>query len=144
MDKILSKLSVRAQNVLRANEIETVGELIKLSRKDVLRFRNSGKVVLSEIESLLTAMGLHLIPEGVPGHREISILTDTELVKIEEQIEELNSILCEFYELKDKIDRIKSRINIFWNQPSGSDEILTSDIAIGVTQYITRRPGLKQ
>lgn len=51
-------LSVRALNCLRAAEVETVGELVKFTRSELLKFRNFGKKSLTEIEELMEKLGL--------------------------------------------------------------------------------------
>lgn len=51
-------LSVRALNCLRSADIETLGELVTLNKNDLLKFRNFGKKSLTELEELLTNMGL--------------------------------------------------------------------------------------
>ncbi len=51
-------LSVRALNCLKAAEVETLGDLVKYNRTDLLKFRNFGKKSLTELSELLTSMGL--------------------------------------------------------------------------------------
>ena len=51
-------LSIRALNCLRAADIETVADLIAHKRIDLLRFRNFGKKSLTEIENLVSELGL--------------------------------------------------------------------------------------
>lgn len=51
-------LSVRTLNICKANGIETLGDLTKLYKTDWLKFRNSGKKSLIEIDELLEANGL--------------------------------------------------------------------------------------
>ena len=46
-------LSVRALNCLKAAELETLGELVKFTRNDLLKFRNFGKKSLTELDALL-------------------------------------------------------------------------------------------
>ena len=46
-------LSVRALNCLKAAELETLGELVKFSKNDLLKFRNFGKKSLTELDALL-------------------------------------------------------------------------------------------
>ena len=53
-------LSVRALNCLKAAEVETVGDLVRFNRNDLLKFRNFGKKSLSELDELLTTLNLHL------------------------------------------------------------------------------------
>lgn len=51
-------LSVRAQNCLKTAEVETLGDLVKFHRADLLKFRNFGKKSLSELDELLERNGL--------------------------------------------------------------------------------------
>jgi len=52
-------LSVRALNCLKAAEVDTVGDLVRFNRNDLLKFRNFGKKSLTELDDLLTQLGLH-------------------------------------------------------------------------------------
>ncbi len=52
-------LSVRALNCLKAAEVETVGDLVRFHRNDLLKFRNFGKKSLSELDELLNSLNLH-------------------------------------------------------------------------------------
>ena len=52
-------LSVRALNCLKAAEVETLGELVKYSKNDLLKFRNFGKKSLTELDELLDSMNLN-------------------------------------------------------------------------------------
>ncbi len=52
-------LSVRALNCLKAAEVDTVGDLVRFNRNDLLKFRNFGKKSLSELDDLLTSLNLH-------------------------------------------------------------------------------------
>jgi DNA-directed RNA polymerase subunit alpha len=52
-------LSVRALNCLKAAEVETLGDLVKFNKNDLLKFRNFGKKSLTELDELLDAMNLN-------------------------------------------------------------------------------------
>jgi DNA-directed RNA polymerase subunit alpha len=52
-------LSVRALNCLKAADVESLGELVRYNKNDLLKFRNFGKKSLTELEELLE--GLHLM-----------------------------------------------------------------------------------
>lgn len=52
-------LSVRALNCLKTAEVETLGDLVKFHRSDLLKFRNFGKKSLTELDELLLAKDLH-------------------------------------------------------------------------------------
>lgn len=51
-------LSVRALNCLKAAEVDTLGDLVKFNKNDLLKFRNFGKKSLEELDVLLDAMHL--------------------------------------------------------------------------------------
>lgn len=51
-------LSVRALNCLKAAEVETIGDLVRYQRTDLLKFRNFGKKSLSELDELLANLNL--------------------------------------------------------------------------------------
>jgi len=51
-------LSVRALNCLKAADVDTLGDLVKFNKNDLLKFRNFGKKSLTELEDLLEAMSL--------------------------------------------------------------------------------------
>jgi len=52
------KLSVRALNCLKAADVETLGDLVKFNKTDLLKFRNFGKKSLSELDDLLESLNL--------------------------------------------------------------------------------------
>jgi len=51
-------LSVRALNCLKAAEVDTLGDLVKFNKNDLLKFRNFGKKSLTELDDLLNSMNL--------------------------------------------------------------------------------------
>ena len=53
-------LSVRASNCLEAENIKTIGDLVRLSEADLLAMKNFGKTSLREVEQKLTNVGLSL------------------------------------------------------------------------------------
>ena len=52
------ELSVRTTNICKANGIGTLGDLCKLHKTDWMRFRNSGRKSLTELDDLLHDHGL--------------------------------------------------------------------------------------
>ena len=57
--KLVDKdLSVRALNCLKAADVETIGDLVKLNRSELLKFRNFGKKSLTELDALLASLDL--------------------------------------------------------------------------------------
>ena len=59
-------LSVRALNCLKAAEVETVGDLVRFNRNDLLKFRNFGKKSLTELDALLDSLNLNFGMDVVP------------------------------------------------------------------------------
>ncbi len=62
------KLSVRATNCLEGKDIDTVGDLVRISEPDLLKVENLGRTTLSEIKRRLDDWGLTLgmeVPETV-------------------------------------------------------------------------------
>jgi DNA-directed RNA polymerase subunit alpha len=57
------KLSLRANNCLHEEGIQTVRDLVSRSREELLEVRNFGETTLEEIEEKLTEIGLKL---GMP------------------------------------------------------------------------------
>lgn len=53
------ELSVRSSNCLRNAEIKTIGDLVRKTESDMLKFRNFGRKSLKEIQDILVSMGLH-------------------------------------------------------------------------------------
>ena len=51
-------LSVRALNCLKSADVETLGELVRFNRNDLLKFRNFGKKSLTELDELLANLNL--------------------------------------------------------------------------------------
>jgi DNA-directed RNA polymerase subunit alpha len=51
-------LSVRALNCLKAAEVDTLGDLVKFNKNDLLKFRTFGKKSLTELDELLESMSL--------------------------------------------------------------------------------------
>jgi DNA-directed RNA polymerase subunit alpha len=54
------ELSVRSGNCLRRANIRTLGELVRRTEPEMLKYRNFGKQSLKEISEILAGMGLHL------------------------------------------------------------------------------------
>jgi DNA-directed RNA polymerase subunit alpha len=53
------ELSVRSANCLREAKIQTIGDMVKKSEGEMLKYRNFGKKSLTEIKEILDTMGLH-------------------------------------------------------------------------------------
>jgi DNA-directed RNA polymerase subunit alpha len=54
------ELSVRSSNCLREAKIKTIGDLVKKTEMEMLKYRNFGKKSLAEINKILGGMGLFL------------------------------------------------------------------------------------
>ena len=53
------ELSVRSSNCLREANIKSIGELVKKSEMEMLKYRNFGKKSLTEISNIVKEMGLY-------------------------------------------------------------------------------------
>ncbi len=53
------ELSVRASNCLKAANIETIADLVRLTENDMLKFRNFGRKSLQELQRVLEERGLY-------------------------------------------------------------------------------------
>lgn len=51
-------LSVRTLNILCAGGIETIGDLVKLHKTDILKLRNAGRKTLIELDDFMTLQGI--------------------------------------------------------------------------------------
>jgi len=66
------ELSVRSSNCLRRANIKSLGDLVRRSEQDMLKYRNFGKQSLKEISEILGGMNLYLgmDVEGILGGKE--------------------------------------------------------------------------
>ncbi|MBN1688880.1 MAG: DNA-directed RNA polymerase subunit alpha [Candidatus Omnitrophica bacterium] len=74
------ELSVRSANCLEAANIKTIGDLVQKNEAQMLKYKNFGKKSLSEINGILTSMGLSLgmnIEERLKGKSSISVATQS-------------------------------------------------------------------
>ena len=53
-------LTIRTSNCLKAEAVETIGQLLTLSANDLLKIPNLGRLSLMEIRTKLGALGLRL------------------------------------------------------------------------------------
>ena len=53
------RLKKTVENCLKAAEVETLGDLVKFNKNDLLKFRNFGKKSLTELDELLVSMNLN-------------------------------------------------------------------------------------
>ncbi|HOQ03620.1 MAG TPA: DNA-directed RNA polymerase subunit alpha [Anaerohalosphaeraceae bacterium] len=59
------ELTVRSSNCLESNNIQTVGQLVKMTEADLLKIRSFGKTSLHEVKRKLAELGLSLGMTGV-------------------------------------------------------------------------------
>ncbi|UCH84030.1 MAG: DNA-directed RNA polymerase subunit alpha [Candidatus Latescibacterota bacterium] len=66
------ELSVRSSNCLRRANIKTLGDLVRRTEQDMLKYRNFGKQSLKEITEILAGMSLYLgmDVDGILGGKE--------------------------------------------------------------------------
>jgi DNA-directed RNA polymerase subunit alpha len=53
------ELSVRSSNCLKAAKIKTLGDLVRKTESEMLKYRNFGKKSLAELAKVLEGYGLH-------------------------------------------------------------------------------------
>jgi len=53
------RISVRALNCLKAADIDTLGDLVRKTKTDLLKYRNFGKKSLTELDDLLDSLNLN-------------------------------------------------------------------------------------
>ena len=87
------ELSIRSENCLLRGGIQTVGDLLKKSRDDLLKIRNLGKISLTEIEERLKALGYALKPSDLSTQEfEDETVDSDEVAEPEEVIEEVEEV----------------------------------------------------
>lgn len=59
--------NVRAYNCMRGARVETIGDLLSYTAKDMLRWKNSGPKTVKHITDLVLALGLSLPTENTPN-----------------------------------------------------------------------------
>ena len=57
MDEL--ELSVRSSNCLQSAEIKSIGDLVRKTESEMLKYRNFGRKSLKEISDILRNMNLH-------------------------------------------------------------------------------------
>jgi DNA-directed RNA polymerase subunit alpha len=60
------ELSVRSNNCLKMANIKTIGDLVRKSESDMLKYKNFGRKSLREIAEILEGMGLHFGTDITP------------------------------------------------------------------------------
>ena len=78
-------ITVRSLNCLKAADIETLGDLIRYNKTDLLKFRNFGKKSMTELDDLLDSMNLHF---GMDV--DAIIAADTEKMMWERKMKAIN------------------------------------------------------
>lgn len=69
------ELSVRSHNCIQSANIQTIGDLARLSETEMLKYRNFGKKSLDEIKGILTSLGLTLGMD-IPALNPLDMLTE--------------------------------------------------------------------
>lgn len=72
------ELSIRSENCLLRGGIQTMGDLLRKSRDDLLKIRNLGKKSLKEIEDRLTILGYELSPSPEPTEENSEATADSQ------------------------------------------------------------------
>ena len=63
LNKVLepNEFSVRAWSILRYYNINTLGELVSLRKRDIMAMRNLGKVTMNELEDYISKFGYQFL-----------------------------------------------------------------------------------
>ncbi len=107
------ELSVRARNCLKKMNIQTLGDLLKLTDAELLSYKNFGETSLQEINALLQKKGLRL--GQVPEEIDAAALVETPLpakVSVPPGSEALLSKPVSEMELSVRARRCLQRLNI--------------------------------
>lgn len=78
------ELSVRSGNCLRRANIKILGDLVRRSEQEMLKYRNFGKQSLKEISEILSGMGLYL---GMDVESILGEKKESEEEKVKEEAE---------------------------------------------------------
>ncbi|MBQ6774053.1 MAG: DNA-directed RNA polymerase subunit alpha [Synergistaceae bacterium] len=113
------ELTIRSENCLLRGGMNTIGDLIKKSRDDLLKIRNLGKKSLGEIEAKLASMGYALKP-GKPGSKsEADSLDDDSDSEYEHEYDDIDTdneakaeIKTRDAEIMKGLEELKSLIDV--------------------------------
>jgi len=103
------ELSARSRSVLEKLNVKTLGDLCRLSEKDLLQFKNFGETSLDEVKSVLARYNLTLAgfpSAGGPGMLQLGAPVDDEDLR-----EKLNTPI-ELLGLATRSSRCVERLNI--------------------------------
>ncbi|MGH7739030.1 MAG: DNA-directed RNA polymerase subunit alpha [bacterium] len=74
------ELSVRSANCLKTANIKTIGDLVRKTESDMLKYKNFGRKSLNEIKEILNGMGLSfgtdvdgILAKGKPGAARVEV-----------------------------------------------------------------------
>ncbi len=71
------ELSVRSRNCLRKMDINTIGDLLRITETELLAYKNFGETSLNEIKNMLEAKGLRL-GMAIEGQIPLSVIQEVQ------------------------------------------------------------------
>jgi DNA-directed RNA polymerase subunit alpha len=104
------ELSVRSRNCLKKMNINTIGDLMRITEIELLAYKNFGETSLNEIKHMLESKGLRL-GMAVEGKNLPSILQDAQEPESDIDPELLNRLLTEF-EMSVRARKCLEHLNI--------------------------------
>jgi len=98
LDEFKDRLSARAYNILRRQNINTISDLITRSIPEMSEIRNMGDVTLDEIVDFVHSLGLEFVGDKTIQNNEIRVL-ETKIVEEKRRKTEITSRIA----LKEKL-----------------------------------------
>lgn len=95
-------MSVRAKNVLHWRGIETVEQLARATRREILSWKNCGYATVAEVHVALGEFGLRLAEEPQPE--------PTPLEKAQARVTQLEAALARAERLAQEVRYLRARI----------------------------------
>jgi DNA-directed RNA polymerase subunit alpha len=89
------ELSVRSRNCLRKMNINTIGDLLRITEVELLAYKNFGETSLSEIKNTLESRGLRL-GMAIEGKTPLPVIQETQETESDIDPELLNKSLADF------------------------------------------------
>lgn len=90
LDEFKDRLSSRAYNLLRRQNINTINDLITRSIPEISEIRNMGSVILNEIVGFVHSLGLAFVGDKTIQNNEIRVL-ETKIVEEKKRKTEITS-----------------------------------------------------
>lgn len=108
-------LSTKSYNALKSKNINTIGELLRLSKKELYNIRNLGNTGIEIIIISLRKLGLRFnfeMENQIPSTKEDYLYLRTEYLKgIKQKQDQIYKLQREIWELQSKVSEFESIIS---------------------------------